>query len=121
MSHLNPQLNISSNVNSVVALDNVPQTIIPVDATTTLRMNENQSLEPDCVQATTPNHASQPMQDYQILAHPQKTVVISENSFFYTPCNDFQMYHIICEEIPLSFELVSHLINSTDRTPDNYN
>ena len=67
-------------------------------------------------EAITPNNALQQIQDYQILAYSQTTAtaVISKCSFFYAPCNDFQMYHIICEEIPLSSELVSALINNTD-------
>ena len=64
----------------------------PNSPTTSLYMNENQ-----------PNSPS--------LSHPQVT---SEYSFFYTPCNDFQMYRIVCKEVPLSFELVSRLINSID-------
>jgi len=35
-------------------------------------------------------------------------------SFFYRPCNDNQMYHINCEEMPLSFENFSQLINNVD-------
>ena len=112
----NSQLDTSPYANVVqdilVTNDNMPQT------TTSFHVNE--IMYPDFnIQAMTPNHASQSMQDYQQLF--QKAAVISEYSFFYTPCNDFQMYHIICEEIPLSFELVSQLINSTDSTDDNSN
>jgi hypothetical protein len=48
------------------------------------------------------------------LAYSQPTVDINKHSFFYAPCNDFQMYHIVCEEVPLTFEVVSQLINNTD-------
>lgn len=36
--------------------------------------------------------------------------ILSNHSFFYAPFNDFQMYYIICEETPLTFESVSQLI-----------
>ena len=54
---------------------------------------------------------NQPIQDDQML-HSQEAVIMTENQFFYRPFNDFQMYHIICKEIPLSFELASQLINN---------
>ncbi len=44
----------------------------------------------------------------------QEAVDMSECSFFYRPCNDFQIYHIVCKEIPLSFELVSRLLDHND-------
>ena len=50
-----------------------------------LSMNGNQLLQPNYIhtgEAATPNHALQPMQDYQIL----KRSLISKYSFFYTPC-----------------------------------
>ncbi|PKC53451.1 hypothetical protein RhiirA1_479265, partial [Rhizophagus irregularis] len=28
----------------------------------------------------------------------QENVVMSEFSYFYRPCNDFQIYHIVCKE-----------------------
>ncbi|CAG8781937.1 13604_t:CDS:1, partial [Rhizophagus irregularis] len=28
----------------------------------------------------------------------QENVVMSEFSFFYRPCNDFQIYHVVCKE-----------------------
>ena len=122
----NPQLdttlNISSNVNDVqdiipVALDNT-STMTPLTAQTTpLNMNENQTF----------NTPRQPMQDYyqvshpSLLSHPQENDVKNEYSFFYTPCNDYQMYHIICKEISFSFESVSQLISNTDNNLiDNY-
>ena len=119
---LNTTLNISSNVNSVqdiipVALDDT-STMTPLTAQTTpLNMNENQTF----------NTPRQPMQDYyqvshpSLLSHPQENDVKNEYSFFYTPCNDYQMYHIICKEISFSFESVSQLISNTDNNLiDNY-
>jgi hypothetical protein len=81
---------------------------------TILNMNENQSLN---IQDMTP---LQPMQDYQpvpshpyySLTHLQKTDVMSEYSFFYAPCNDFQMYYITCNEISFNFESISQLISN---------
>ncbi|RIA98871.1 hypothetical protein C1645_812185 [Glomus cerebriforme] len=109
-------LNISSNENAqdipVTAFDNMPQ--VSTMTFTPLNMNENQV--PD-IQAIIPDHTLQSMQDYQIshlpsLAQPQETVIMSEYSFFYA--HDFQMYHISCKEIPLSFEDVSQLLNNID-------
>ncbi|GBC06850.1 hypothetical protein RclHR1_00710001 [Rhizophagus clarus] len=82
-------------------------------STLVLNTNENQVLN---IQAM---NVLQPMQDYQtphssLLAHPQETVATSEYSFFYTPCNDFQMYHIICKEMSFTFESMSQLISNTD-------
>jgi hypothetical protein len=130
----NPQLDTtfynSSNVNDVqggsVALNNISQvsTMTPIimPLTTPPNINVNQASN---IQDMTPSHALQPMQDYQqlpnpsLLAHSQETV--SVNSFFYTPCNDFQMYHIICKEISFNFESVSQLISNTnDNLMNNY-
>src|SRR4051794_7394059 len=118
---LDTTLDISSNVNaaqSISVVDDmsqVPTTPTITSLTTPFNMNENQSLCPNLnIQAMTPDPTLQPMQDYQaphLLAYPQET---SKYSFFYAPCNDLQMYHIICEEMPLTFELVSQLINNTD-------
>jgi hypothetical protein len=41
----------------------------------------------------------------------QENVVMSEYSFFYRPCNDFQIYHVVCKE-KTSDELVSQLLNN---------
>ncbi|RIA97133.1 hypothetical protein C1645_814522 [Glomus cerebriforme] len=35
-------------------------------------------------------------------------------TFFYNPPNVFQIYHITCNEMPVSFELVSQLLNNID-------
>ncbi|RIA95633.1 hypothetical protein C1645_816459 [Glomus cerebriforme] len=40
-----------------------------------------------------------------IISQPQETVVMTRYSFFYKAYNDFQIYHITCEETP--FEIVS--------------
>src|SRR4051794_2699605 len=102
---LDTTLDIPSNVNVVqdipVALDHTT----PTPHITSLSMNENHENQP--LQILCPNLNN--IQDYpsSSLAHPQENAITSEYSFFYLPRNDFQMYHIICEEIPLSFELVS--------------
>ena len=46
-----------------------------------------------------------------------ETIAMDEFSFFYNPRDDFQIYHITCKEMRLSFESVSQLIdNNTDST-----
>ncbi|GBC07702.1 hypothetical protein RclHR1_07630008 [Rhizophagus clarus] len=108
--------NIPSNLSDVQALDNTSQTL-HIDGPlatppTQLNMNENQALN---IQAVTPNYSLHPMQEYQqVVTHPQKTANMRECSFFYTPRNDFQMYHIICKEISFNFESVSQLISNND-------
>src|SRR5687768_1260256 len=47
-------------------------------------------------------------------SYPQETVGLTEYSFFYKPPNDFQIYNIICKETPISFELVSQLLNNNN-------
>ncbi|CAB4443997.1 unnamed protein product [Rhizophagus irregularis] len=42
-------------------------------------------------------------------------------SFFYNPPDDHQNYHITCEEVPVSFELVYQLTNDTDDNDRAYN
>jgi hypothetical protein len=118
-------LNISSNANDVqdipVELGNTSQ-VLPIitplntlPTPTLLNMNDNQALN---IQAGTPNLTLLPMQDYQqqVLYPPLlvRSHVMNEHSFFYTPYNDFQMYHIICKEISFNFESVSQLISNTD-------
>uniref|UniRef100_U9U103 Uncharacterized protein n=1 Tax=Rhizophagus irregularis (strain DAOM 181602 / DAOM 197198 / MUCL 43194) TaxID=747089 RepID=U9U103_RHIID len=67
---------------------------------------------------TIPNYSSPYMQDYQehsfLSARPQENIFTNKCSFFYAPSNDFQLYHVLCEEMPLTFELVSQLIDDTD-------
>ncbi|GBC09885.1 hypothetical protein RclHR1_00920003 [Rhizophagus clarus] len=41
----------------------------------------------------------------------QENVIVSEYSFFYRPCNDFQIYHITCKE-KTSDELIFQLLNN---------
>lgn len=105
------------------ALDNMSQvstntsTITP-HTTPLLRMDENQSSQVNLNNQAM--NSLQPVQDHlapdsSSLDYPQETVVTNEHSFFYAPHNDFQIYRITCEEIPLSFELVSQLINRTDK------
>ncbi|CAB5186662.1 hypothetical protein RhiirA5_400956 [Rhizophagus irregularis] len=114
----NPQHNDSLNINNVqdipVVLDNLSQ-VSAIDPITTLFTTPPTLLNMND-QAMASNYILQPMQDHQVLhssllAHSQ---VMSEYSFFYTPCNDFQIYHIICKEISFSFESMSQLISNTD-------
>src|SRR5687768_3422930 len=42
-------------------------------------------------------------------------------AFFYNPPNDLQIYHIVCDEMPVSFELVSHLLNNIDENSLTHN
>ncbi|GBB96985.1 hypothetical protein RclHR1_02890012 [Rhizophagus clarus] len=103
--------NIPSNVSDVQALDNTSQTlpIVAPLATPPTQLNMNES------QAVTPNYSLHPMQKYQqVVTHPQETANMRECLFFYTPRNDFQMYHIICKEISFNFESVSQLISNND-------
>jgi hypothetical protein len=118
-----PQHNNSSNINNVqdvpVALDNMTQVTTPcITPPTLLNMNENQAFN---IQAMTSNNTLQHMQDYHsLLAHSQETVVMSEHTFFYAPCDDFQIYHITCKEISFSFESISQSIsNNIDDQPNN--
>ncbi|RGB32560.1 hypothetical protein C1646_762715 [Rhizophagus diaphanus] len=46
------------------------------------------------------------------LPQPQDNVVMVEFLFFYKPHNDFQIYHITCEEI--SFEMISRLLTNNN-------
>jgi hypothetical protein len=97
----NDSLSISSNANAV---QNIP--ITPYNMSQVL-MTPN--LQPD----TTYSRLSD--------STPQESVVMNKHSFFYAPFNDFQMYHIICEEVPLSFESVSQLvINTNNKSTHNY-
>jgi hypothetical protein len=93
-----PQLdNVSSTVNIVqgtpVVLDSM-STTININQPSQANLNMDPSLQ----------HATY---------STQKTIM-SKYSFFYAPFNDFQMYYIICEEVPLSFENVSLMIDITD-------
>jgi hypothetical protein len=106
---------MSSNANATATSDNMSQVLTETPT--------DQSLQVTCfdnnIQAMNP---LQPVQYYQSpdsysIAYHQETVY----SFFYTPSNDFQIYHITCKEIPLSFELVSQLINNAeDNSIHNY-
>jgi hypothetical protein len=92
--------------------------MIPITTPPTTPPNENQSFLNNNVQTMLPSHSLQPTRDYMtshpysLVTHPHETAVSNEYSFFYKPRNDFQMYHIVCKEIPLSFELVAQLINN---------
>src|ERR1043166_858033 len=53
--------------------------------------------------------------------HPQETVGLTEYSFFYNPPNDLYIYNIVCKETPISFELVSQLLdNDINNSTQNY-
>src|ERR1043165_1551410 len=51
----------------------------------------------------------------------QETVGLTEYSFFYNPPNDLYIYNIACKETPISFELVSQLLdNDINNSTQNY-
>ncbi|PKY54510.1 hypothetical protein RhiirA4_473366 [Rhizophagus irregularis] len=109
-AQLDNTLNISSNVNIVqdipVVLDNMSQV-------STINVNRP-------LQETYPNLNMNP--SLQHATYSTQTPILSKHSFFYAPFNDFQMYYIICEEMPLTFENVSQLIISGDHNSiHNYN
>ncbi|CAG8718891.1 uncharacterized protein OCT59_014731 [Rhizophagus irregularis] len=110
-AQLDNALNISSNVNIVqgipVVLDNMSQI-------STINVNRP-------LQETYPNLSMDP--SLQHATYSTQNPILSKYSFFYAPFNDFQMYYIICEEIPLTFENVSQLIISGDHNNSihNYN
>src|ERR1044072_5211466 len=52
---------------------------------------------------------------------PTQLVTMTECSFFYRPNNDFEMYHITCNEVPRSSDLVSWLINNSNHYYDQSN
>src|SRR5438046_2706201 len=72
-------------------------------ADTTLNISSNTNAEQDNTAvldlSSLPNNSD----------HPQETVGLTEYS---KPPNDFQVYNIICKETPISFELVSQLLNN---------
>ena len=46
---------------------------------------------------------------------------LTEYSFFYNPPNDLYIYNIVCKETPISFELVSQLLdNDINNSTQNY-
>jgi hypothetical protein len=109
----NPQFdntfNISSNVNIVhgtpIVLDNMSLTTDanqPLQVTyPNLNMNSSYSLQ----------HST---------SYSTQKPVMSKHSFFYAPLNDFQMYYVICEEISLSFENISLMIDTDNDSTHNY-
>ncbi|CAB4444781.1 unnamed protein product [Rhizophagus irregularis] len=106
LSSYDPQLdtlnNVSSNVNIVpVVLDNMSQ----ISTSTTINVNRP-------LQETYPNLNMN--QSLQHAIYSTQKSILSKYSFFYAPFNDFQMYYIICEEMPLTFESVSRLIINAD-------
>ncbi|CAB4432529.1 unnamed protein product [Rhizophagus irregularis] len=124
-----PQLDTTLNVSDArdipVAFDNnMPQasTMIPIITPLTTPPNENQAHN---LQAVAPNNALLPMQYYQQVPNPSSLAnsqeIVNEHSFFYTPSNDHQLYHIICKEISAS-QLISNtesnLMNDYDQ-PNN--
>ncbi|CAI2167550.1 18512_t:CDS:1 [Funneliformis geosporum] len=69
------------------------------------------------LQLMNPDYSLQPIQAPNLSSINYSTnsrVVMAKFSFFYKPRNDFQMYHINCEEMQLSFETFSQLINNTE-------
>jgi hypothetical protein len=51
----------------------------------------------------------------------QETFEKIEYAFFYNPPNDPQIYHIVCSEKPVSFELVSQLLDNIDDNNPTHN
>ncbi|PKY52964.1 hypothetical protein RhiirA4_470917 [Rhizophagus irregularis] len=124
-----PQLDTTLNVSDArdipVAFDNnmsQASTMIPIITPLTTPPNENQAHN---LQAVAPNNALLPMQYYQQVPNPSSLAnsqeIVNEHSFFYTPSNDHQLYHIICKEISAS-QLISNtesnLMNDYDQ-PNN--
>lgn len=116
-------LNIANTVQEIPAVpisnrSNESQ-IYPITMPPTPNENQLLFLNNNNIRAIPPSHSLQPTQDYMVsypcsLTHHRETTFVSEYSFFYKPYNDFQMYHIVCEEIPLSYEFVAQLINNPD-------
>ncbi|RIA89740.1 hypothetical protein C1645_824383 [Glomus cerebriforme] len=72
-------------------------------------MNTNQQYESNTApQVLSSNNISQ----------PQENVAMVRYSFFYKAYNDFQIYHITCEETP--FEIVSRLLRNHDCVTQNF-
>ena len=75
------------------------------------RQNSRINMQPMTISQTV-----QVVQDYQVpqtsSVSPQENIVMVEYSFFYKAHNDFQIYHITCEET--SFEVVSRLLRDHD-------
>ncbi|RGB34486.1 hypothetical protein C1646_760505 [Rhizophagus diaphanus] len=116
-------ISMSSSGNATVALDNMSQGLSVTPTVTSYTVpDENQPLQFN-IQEMIP---SQPIQDYQQiptdlspLEYLQEPVVTNEYSFFYVPYGDFQIYHITCTELSLTFKNVSQLINNTDNSSIN--
>jgi hypothetical protein len=73
-------------------LDDASQLSTMTPIVTPPNMNENQALNQ-------PSNILQPMQDFQQVIDPRETATMNERSFFYSPCNDTQIYHINCKEV----------------------
>jgi hypothetical protein len=106
-------ISMSSSGNATAALDNMSPTI-----TSHTVPDENQPLQVNIQEM-------QPIQDYQQIPSDLSPLeylqepVTNEYSFFYVPYGDFQIYHITCTELSLTFENVSQLINNTDNSSIN--
>ncbi len=117
-SQLDTTYNISQDEEITATPDNMTQALTSASSHYINDINENQPMQrvnsPNLyVHTITPNHPLLPIQDDQTPRFSNHLTHSAEYAFFYRPCNDFQMYHIICKEIPLSFELVSQLINDS--------
>jgi hypothetical protein len=62
--------------------------------------------------------SGQPIQNNQILANSSQDINSQDviSNFFYKPPNDYQIYDISYKEIPISFELVSELLDSNNNS-----
>jgi len=92
--------------------------ITPLTAPSNMNGNLSQQVvSPNLnIQAMNPSHPLQPIQALgsSLSNHSTNSQGTTKFSFFYRPHNDIQMYHINCEEMPLSFENFSQLINIVD-------
>ena len=99
-SHNNQNGNSSSNIDAIhdttTSNEMIPHaTFVPPNSM--LVINENQSL-----------HQQNSMQPMMNLAY--SPVAMVEHSFYYRPCNDFQIYLVNCKRITIS-KLISELNN----------
>ncbi|CAG8590902.1 6822_t:CDS:1 [Funneliformis caledonium] len=81
---------------------------IPFNSEQQQNRNDNTLMQP-----MTPSQAVQIIQNFQTppMEYPQESVCMARHSFYYSPCNDDHIYHIICEETDF-YEVISHLINN---------
>ena len=141
-SQLDNAFSISSNVNTAVATTNRNLSQQTIDPNISVQeMDPNYYLQPiqepnssnvfhvsttitpltmpTAPSASVTSEGTQPIQAFSssISNYPTNSQGMTKFSFFYRPRNDNQMYHINCEEMILSFESISQLINNVDSNP----